>query len=115
MNGCCTSCAGTGTSGDPETSGRCWDCRGTGHAHEPGPCTPRETIQEALRDYVGDADGLDVLVLASHDAEVIAQFCEWLAADKTGGWAIGTYLLDIAKMKRGQMTQEEIDRKWVGK
>ena len=35
--GCCTTCGGTGTSGDVETNGQCWDCRGTGHTHD-GPC-----------------------------------------------------------------------------
>lgn len=33
---CCTSCRGTGISGDIETNGRCWDCRGTGHVHPSG-------------------------------------------------------------------------------
>ncbi|QIN94057.1 hypothetical protein PP459_gp176 [Streptomyces phage Wakanda] len=31
--GCCSTCEGTGVSGDIETNGKCWDCYGTGHTH----------------------------------------------------------------------------------
>jgi hypothetical protein len=32
--GCCTSCIGTGYSGDEAVpGGKCWDCYGTGHPH----------------------------------------------------------------------------------
>lgn len=51
--------------------------------------------------------------LAEHDREVRAAAYEALAADnKTGGWAIGGLLTDLAAMERGQMTRAEIDRKW---
>jgi hypothetical protein len=33
--GCCSTCDGTGVSGDAETNGKCWDCYGTGHTHAP--------------------------------------------------------------------------------
>lgn len=39
------------------------------------------TIQEALRDYLGDGDGVDVLVLDKHDRQVAAIALE--AAAKT--------------------------------
>lgn len=32
--GCCTSCSGTGFSGDEAVpGGMCWDCKATGHPH----------------------------------------------------------------------------------
>lgn len=34
---------------------------------------PTEIVQEALREYVGDGDGVNVSVLAAHDARVVAR------------------------------------------
>lgn len=50
--------------------------------------------------------------LAEHDREVRAAAYEALAADPHHGWAIATSLIDMAKVERGQMTQDEMDKKW---
>jgi hypothetical protein len=41
--GCCSTCEGSGYSGEEVTGGRCSDCRGTGHAH--GPVDERDLPQ----------------------------------------------------------------------
>jgi hypothetical protein len=52
--------------------------------------------------------------LVEHDREVRAKAYEWVAADteKIGGWAIGTMLTDLAAMERGEMTLDDIKKKW---
>jgi hypothetical protein len=50
--------------------------------------------------------------LVTRDAEVEANVLEEIAADTQHGWAIGTWLVDVAAVKRGQMTEAEIKQKW---